>query len=305
MRAFAIEQPGDKEREAAGDPEGDQQAAAQLARAPDDLVDGDDRQSLRFVLRHEEVVRDEPPADHDATEKREREDRCRRIKGDARDGTSGGSGRVAAAPARPDRGGERRIRHGPRLIANQTRQGEDDANPRRLRVGVSAPPHQQRDAERREAEKQRLGHRRRLQVDHVRIEREHGGGGERSRCRFCEQEDDPGDGGRRERERGDRDRDGGSARPIEHVDLDGQHVEQVRQRQPHGPDLLPARCDAVDDPPRDDQMAAGVVVAQREPESMVSNRRDHADRRGGRSGEELHTPLLRKVSSVRITVGQR
>ena len=42
--------------------------------------------------------------------------------------------------------------------------------------------------------------------------------------------------------------------------------EQVRQRQPHGADLLPARHDAVEDPPRHDQVRARVVVAERETE---------------------------------------
>ena len=43
----------------------------------------------------------------------------------------------------------------------------------------------------------------------------------------------------------------------------------MRQRQPHRADLLPARRDAVEDPARDDQMAARVVVAEREAEPMV------------------------------------
>src|SRR5262249_16612642 len=79
----------------------------------------------------------------------------------------------------------------------------------------------------------------------------------------------PGDGSRRDRVRRDRDRDGGRAGAIEEIDLHGKRVQQVRERQPHGADLLPAGRDAVGDPPRDDEVAARVVVAEREPERVV------------------------------------
>src|SRR5213082_3026467 len=56
-------------------------------------------------------------------------------------------------------------------------------------------------------------------------------------------------------------------------------VEQMRQRQPDGADLLPSRRDAVEDAARDDQMSARVVVAEREAEPVVVPRGDSADER--------------------------
>ena len=52
----------------------------------------------------------------------------------------------------------------------------------------------------------------------------------------------------------------------------------MRQRKPHGADLLPARCDAVKDAACDDEVAAGVVVTEREAKAVVVNG-------GDRSGE--------------------
>jgi hypothetical protein len=63
------------------------------------------------------------------------------------------------------------------------------------------------------------------------------------------------------------------AGPIEHVDLRRDHVEQVGQRQPHGADLLPARNEAVEDPPRHHEVRAGVVVAERKAVVGVVERR--------------------------------
>ena len=59
----------------------------------------------------------------------------------------------------------------------------------------------------------------------------------------------------------------------------------MRQRQPDGADLLPARRDAVEDAARDDEVAARVVVAEREAEPMVVQRGDRADDRGDDRGE--------------------
>ena len=50
----------------------------------------------------------------------------------------------------------------------------------------------------------------------------------------------------------------------------------MRQRQPDRADLLPARRDAVDDAPRDDEMAARVVVAEREAEPVIVPARRNA-----------------------------
>ena len=80
---------------------------------------------------------------------------------------------------------------------------------------------------------------------------------------------------------GDRDRDRRRAGAIEGVDLHRERVQQMRQRQPHGADLLPPGRDAVDDAARDDEVAARVVVAEREAEPMVVTRDDRAADRGG------------------------
>ena len=103
----------------------------------------------------------------------------------------------------------------------------------------------------------------------------------------------------------DRDRDAGGARAIERVDLDRQQIQQVRQRQPDGADLLPARRDAVDDAPRDDQVRLRVVVAERQALQVIDPRRDarprrsprarttrrRSDRAGRAVGRSAHRPL--------------
>ena len=61
----------------------------------------------------------------------------------------------------------------------------------------------------------------------------------------------------------DRDRDRERAGAVEEIDLHRERVEEMRQRQPHGADLLPARRQAVEDAPRDDEVRLGVVVAER------------------------------------------
>jgi hypothetical protein len=56
----------------------------------------------------------------------------------------------------------------------------------------------------------------------------------------------------------------------------------VRQRKPHGADLLPAGRQAVEDPARDNEVRARVVVRERETEAEVVDRGERA--RGGRGG---------------------
>ena len=74
----------------------------------------------------------------------------------------------------------------------------------------------------------------------------------------------------------------GNAGAIEPVDLDRERVQQVRQRQPDGADLLPARRQAVEHPPRDDEMRARVVVREREAEAVVVDGRGGAEQRDDR-----------------------
>jgi hypothetical protein len=47
----------------------------------------------------------------------------------------------------------------------------------------------------------------------------------------------------------------------------------VRERQPHGANLLPAGDDAVEDAARNDEVRARVVVAERETDEGVVDRR--------------------------------
>src|SRR5262245_13932010 len=60
----------------------------------------------------------------------------------------------------------------------------------------------------------------------------------------------------------------------------------MRQRQPHGADLLPSGRDAVENPPRDDQMSARIVVREREAERVVMPRDDAACERGRAADRE-------------------
>jgi hypothetical protein len=62
----------------------------------------------------------------------------------------------------------------------------------------------------------------------------------------------------------------------------------MRQRQPDGADLLPPWRDAVDDAPRDDEMAARIVVAEGQAEPVVVQRDDRAtDRRSDSDGRTV------------------
>ena len=47
----------------------------------------------------------------------------------------------------------------------------------------------------------------------------------------------------------------------------------MRQRQPDGTDLLPARHQTVEDPPGHDEVRAGIPVAQREASGGIVERR--------------------------------
>ena len=70
-------------------------------------------------------------------------------------------------------------------------------------------------------------------------------------------------------------------RAVEEIDLHRERVQQMGQRQPDGADLLPSRRDAVEDSARDDEVAARVVVAEREAERVIVPRDERAAERGG------------------------
>src|SRR5205823_5692300 len=73
--------------------------------------------------------------------------------------------------------------------------------------------------------------------------------------------------------------------------------------QPDGANLLPAGRDAVDDPPRDDEMAARVVVAERETESMVVESGGRAARRREYRAQRGETAAARQYNHVFILWG--
>jgi hypothetical protein len=93
------------------------------------------------------------------------------------------------------------------------------------------------DTEQDQPEEQRLGHRRGLQIQNVRIECEHRDGNGRRDARARDSEHQIRDRIAGEREGENRDRDGRGTCPIERIDLHGKQVEEMRQRQPDSPDL--------------------------------------------------------------------
>ena len=60
------------------------------------------------------------------------------------------------------------------------------------------------------------------------------------------------------------------------------------QRQPHGADLLPARKEAVENPPRHDEVGAGVPMAQRQAQARVVKRGGRASEHDGDGDEKRH-----------------
>ena len=100
--------------------------------------------------------------------------------------------RLAAPPARPRGGGQRADRDRPGFVAGQAREREHPADRRRparaapRRWPSPASAHHAisiATASRRQRQQQRLGHRRRLQVQHVRVQREDRRAGDRRRRR--------------------------------------------------------------------------------------------------------------------------
>jgi membrane protein YqaA with SNARE-associated domain len=79
------------------------------------------------------------------------------------------------------------------------------------------------------------------------------------------------------------------------------------KRQPHGANLLPARRDAVEDSAGDDEMTPGIIVAEREPESVIVHRghaaRGTGDPRGNR-GDRPGLPPVRRYNHLLILMGK-
>ena len=178
----------------------------------------------------------------------------------------------------------------PGFVAGHARGHEREPRRRRpARRAAIEPLRGQRDRQQGRAEEQRFGHRRALEIEHVRVGEEQRGAGEsagdRSGASDDERRECPGaDGHRRD---GDRDR--RRARPVPRVHLDGNHVQDVGEGKPDGADLLPARHEAVEDAAGDHEVGPRVVVRERETRGrVVDRRRASGDER--REGNESRRP---------------
>ena len=70
---------------------------------------------------------------------------------------------------------------------------------------------------------------------------------------------------------------------IQKIDLRRHELNQVRQRQPYGADLLPSWRQVVEDAARHDKMRFGVVMAQNQAIAKEDHPRGGADECGGGS----------------------
>ncbi len=131
----------------------------------------------RLVLGDEEAAADEPRADGPSAVEEEQHDRGRRIDAQA-DATrrSAVDRRVAAAQQHSEREGEQRAADRPGFVARHARRRQREPRPaprsvqrRRPRRPRRSSVADQRDREQRRPEEQRFGHRRALQVEHVRV----------------------------------------------------------------------------------------------------------------------------------------
>ena len=160
---------------------------------------------------------------------------------------------------------DRRRRNRPGFVTREARGRQREARAHRPAPRTRVDPRgRERDRGGRRRKEQRFGHRRALQVQHVRVaDEQHGGGnGAARRSRGAQDQ-------RRQRPHGHRGADHGDghrrrAGAIQRVNLHRQHVQEVRQRKPHGADLLPSGSEAVDDAARHDEMRTRIVVAQRQ-----------------------------------------
>jgi hypothetical protein len=197
-----------------------------------------------------------------------------------------------APPERDRRERDKGRRYQPGLV---TRQARRDQHPsRRGRFTFAAlldPVMNQTDCHERESEQHRLGHWRRLEVENVGIESEQRDRKKRSQPRIGDLKDEPRDGVAGEAKGQDRQRDSRCAGAVHGIDLNRQHVQQVRQWKPHRADLRVLRGEAVENAPRDDQMRFRIVMAERQPLAMVKPGGGNANR-DGEAAYDLWQPIL-------------
>ena len=259
----------------------DETIACEAGPALADRFPDRDRLAEEFRIWHIEAAGHEPLAGGREAHAQEEDHRRDRVGRDARGLMNHRHPRQPVAPLEIRGGGNRGAGDRPRFVARQARGDDGPAGNRARgwRVGFR-PLDQPHDHHRRECEEQRLGHGRALEVEHVGIEGEQGRGQDRAGARSGQRPHDRRQAGDGDRERHDRDSDRKRAGAVEPVDLDRNCVDDVRQRQPHRADLLPARRDAVEDAPGHHEVGLGVVVAEREPCTPIPARRECAQNGG-------------------------
>ncbi len=255
---------------------------AQLMRPPPDRHEAASHLVLVCSVGNKEAVRHKPRADGDSAVDHEQPHGgdwpAREIPGAARQRDGGD----VASPRGKQRGPDRGRDHGPGLISGPGRKKHRDPEPPRDVVNVGdyplvGPEH----GHERDRQHQRLCHGRRLQVEEIRVERQQRRGRSRAERRPGDDEHEPRGGVRRDPEARDRQERPERAGPIEKVDLRGKKLDQVGQRQPDGPELLPPRRDVIDHAPGDDEVGSRVVVAEDESRAQEHDPCDEAGSRGG------------------------
>ena len=122
-----------------------------------------------------------------------------------------------------------------------------------------------------------------MEIQKIRVEDQQGGGDARADTRARHVKNQPRRRVAGDRETGDRDERREDAGAIQKIDLRRPELNQVRQRQPHGADLLPSWRQVVEDAARHDKMRSGVVMAQNQAIPKEDNPRSCAGECGGGS----------------------
>ncbi len=224
--------------------------ATQFARAFENLLPHHAGLPLQGGVRHIEPAADEPLTNGGAAEEQEEDRGADRVARHLpRDGDEIPE-RGAAPPSRNERQRDQRAHHRPRLVAREARRDHPPSKvPGHGEAGARGPVRQQPRADQRGAEEQRLGHRRGVQVEDVRVGREQHRAQDGPGARAGQAHHHRGNRRRADAEGEHRDEDGERAGAIGRVHLHRHHVQDVRQRQPHRANLLPAGRDAVEDAP--------------------------------------------------------
>ncbi len=239
--------------------------AVQVVAGPPDRPDRLERPPGVRVVRHVESVGHEPLPDRQPALEKKRHARSGGKRRECGNPTGGRRKRQSPAPEGEPGDDQRSDGDRPGLVAGEARGCHRQAGGRPGAGGVGADPSaQQRDRQRGQAEQERLGHGRGLEVENVGIQCHHREARECGCPRARRVQDQSCAGVRHHAERQHGQRDGRRPSPVARVDLNGEQVQDVGQRQPDGADLRPAWRQAVNDPASHHQMGLGVVVAERQ-----------------------------------------